>query len=163
MMLFFTKFQRSANEIETAKLRNFGAKQDNLHRMAKMVDEGQSILLNYDEPMDRFGALLDEAWRLKRDLSSAVSSTDIDEAYKAAMAAGASGGKLLGAGGGGFLLFIVKPAWREKVRQALSSLVEVPVKMENRGSHLALYDPALDDFSETSLGPDSGKNRAAVA
>ena len=163
LMLFFTKFQRSANEIEIAKLKNYDSKQASLHRMAGMADEGQGLILSNREPMDRFGALLDEAWQLKRDLSTSVSSSDIDGAYKAAMEAGASGGKLLGAGGGGFLLFIVKPAWRKKVRQALSSLVEVPVKLESRGSHLALYDPTLDNFDNGLPVHEAAKSRVGVA
>ncbi len=151
MMLFFTRFQRSASEIETTKINNFSNKHSSLQRMAAMVDEGQSILLNRNEPMDRFGALMHEGWQLKRNLSSSVSSEAIDEAYEAAMAAGASGGKLLGAGGGGFLLFIVKPSHQKKVREALSSLAEVSVQMENRGSHLALFDPKLDEIAEDEL------------
>ncbi len=144
VMLFFTRFERSATAIEAQKIRNFDLKSDSLHRMRSMVDEGQDILLNPRDPISRFGVLLHECWKLKRDLSDAVSNADIDEAYEAAMAAGASGGKLLGAGGGGFLLFIVKPDLQNKVRAALGKLVEVPVRMENRGSHIVLFDPELD-------------------
>ena len=144
MMLFFTRFQRSAGAIEATKIQNYEKKQKNLFRMTELVDEGQDVLLDPNAPISRFGALLHEGWKMKRDLSGSVSNNDIDEAYEAAMAAGASGGKLLGAGGGGFMLFIVKPALQNKVRQALSNLVEVPVKMESRGSHLALYDPDMD-------------------
>lgn len=144
MMLFFTRFERSAGAIEADKVKNFDKKQKNLFEMQDMVDVGQDILLNFQEPMSRFGNLLHESWKLKRELAESVSNNDIDDAYNAGMAAGASGGKLLGAGGGGFLLFIVKPSLQNKVRQALSNLVEVPVRMENRGSHIVLYDTELD-------------------
>ncbi len=144
MMLFFTHFERSAGAIEASKIENFAKKQRNLARMQEMVDEGQRLLLNPGEPISSFGALLNEGWKLKRDLSDQVSNNDIDDAYEAAVAAGASGGKLLGAGGGGFLLFIVKPDLQQKVRDALKGLVEVPIRIEDRGSHLALYDPDMD-------------------
>lgn len=144
MMLFFTRFQRSAGVIEATKIQNFDKKQDNLHRMAELVEEGQKILLDPDAPIEDFGALLHEGWQMKRDLSSAVSNSDIDIAYNAAMQAGASGGKLLGAGGGGFMLFLVQPEYQDNVREALRDLVEVPVRMESRGSHIALFDPEMD-------------------
>ncbi|MFY9289054.1 MAG: kinase [Alphaproteobacteria bacterium] len=144
MMLFFTRFERSAGMIEATKVQNYDKKHKELVRLSEIVDEGQNILLNPNEPISRFGAMLHEGWKLKRSLSDSVSNSEIDMAYEAAMEAGATGGKLLGAGGGGFMLFIVKPALQDKVRRALSQFVEVPIRLEDRGSHIALFDPELD-------------------
>ena len=88
-----------------------------------------------------FGRLLDEGWKLKRSLSDKISSEHIDEIYDAARRAGATGGKLLGAGGGGFVLFFVEPGQKQKVREALKSLLEVPFKFENLGSQIIFYQP----------------------
>ncbi len=154
MMFFFTHFEREAGTIEASKIRNFDKKSRHLFRMQHLVDEGQALLLNPNEPISRFGELLNEGWKLKRDLSETVSNYDIDQAYEAAMAAGASGGKLLGAGGGGFLLFIVKPELQPKVREALRNMIEVPIRFEHRGSHIALFDPEFDP-----VAIDSGQLR----
>ncbi|MBV8061206.1 MAG: kinase [Alphaproteobacteria bacterium] len=162
MMLFFTHYQRSASAVETDKLRNFAKKQANLHRMREMVDEGQNILLNPNASISEFGKLMHEGWCLKRDLSSAVSSSDIDDAYEAAMKAGASGGKLLGAGGGGFLLFMVEPERQKAVRDALPQLVQVPIKMETRGSHLAMFEQGLDAASDADFYDDQASQTAEI-
>ncbi len=156
LMLFFTHFDHDAGTIESSKLKNFGKKQSNLRRMQEMVDEGQAGLLSAADSISRFGNLLDEGWKLKRDLSDLVSNSEIDQAYQAAISAGASGGKLLGAGGGGFLLFIVEPHLQPKVREALKHMVEVPIRFEYRGSHIALYDPELDSVKSDDKIKRSG-------
>jgi D-glycero-alpha-D-manno-heptose-7-phosphate kinase len=143
IMMFFTRFTRSASKIEETKVKNFDAKRKQLERMAEMVPEAQDVILNSKTPIEEVGKLLHEGWMLKRELSGSVSSPAIDEAYDAAIAAGASGGKLLGAGGGGFLLFIVRPSLQPAVRAALSGLVEVPIKFEREGSQVVLFDPDL--------------------
>ena len=93
------------------------------------------------ESQDEFGSLLDKSWAIKKTLSTMVSSSSIDEMYKAAKNAGAIGGKILGAGGGGFALFFVKPQDQDKVKHALKNLTHVPFLFENTGSKVVLYQP----------------------
>lgn len=161
LMLVFTRFTRNASEIERSKAENFEAKRAQLSRMYEMVGEGRAILEDRAVPLSDFGLLLDEAWRMKRGLSSAVSNGAIDRAYAIASEAGALGGKLLGAGGGGFLLFFVPPDVRADVTAALSEIefqpgkrpVEVPFAFENEGSHIVLHDPGLSSNYSAMLEP----------
>lgn len=143
MMMFFTGFMRSASKIEEQKINNLDKKKQQLHRMHAMVSEAEQILAHSNDMAFDFGSLLDEAWQLKRELATSVSSGAIDDVYNAAMKAGAHGGKLLGAGGGGFMVFLVPQENRQAVREALAHLVQVPIRMENEGSRVVLYDPAL--------------------
>jgi D-glycero-alpha-D-manno-heptose-7-phosphate kinase len=101
-------------------------------------------VLNGDEDIMSFGALLHEAWQIKRNLSSSVSNTHIEEIYAAARSSGAIGGKLLGAGGGGFMLFFVPPVAQKRVRQSLRHLVHVPFHFESSGSQIIFFDPEED-------------------
>ena len=107
--------------------------------MHEMVYEAVEVLNGYN--LTKFGKLLDESWKLKRTLSDKISSSYIDDLYSTAIHAGALGGKLLGAGGGGFVLFFVDPSKKEKVRHALKDLLEVPIKFENLGSQIIFYQP----------------------
>lgn len=141
LMLFFTGFSRYASEIAKSKIANFGKKQQDLHTMYQMVDEALSILQNTNIPIDDFGKLLDESWQLKRGLSDKVSTSAIDDIYDSAKSAGATGGKLLGAGGGGFMLLFVKPELQQQVKEKLGSLLQIPFKFEPQGSRIALYQP----------------------
>ncbi len=140
LMLFFTGFSRIASEIAESKIANFKNREIELKAMHKMVD--QSIdLLQSSTPIEEFGRMLHEGWKLKRMLSDRVSSSEIDEIYQAAMNAGAEGGKILGAGGGGFLLVFAKPEYQQKVKEALHKLINVPFKFEDSGSRVVLYQP----------------------
>lgn len=150
LMMFFTGFTRSASTIEAEKKKNFDQKAAELTRMYDMVGEGQSILLDSNREMREFGELLHQGWLAKRSLASSVSSGPIDEAYQAALSAGAIGGKLLGAGGGGFLLFMVPPHKRQAVLERLSSLVHVPIKLSREGAKVVLFDPELSSNYETT-------------
>ena len=150
LMMFFTGFTRSASGIEAEKKKNFDQKTAELTRMYEMVQEGQSILQSGNADMTEFGKLLHEGWLAKRSLASSVSSNEIDEAYQAALSAGAVGGKLLGAGGGGFLLFMVSPDKRAAVLEKLKGLVHVPIKLSREGSKVVLYDPELSRNYETT-------------
>jgi D-glycero-alpha-D-manno-heptose-7-phosphate kinase len=150
LMMFFTGFTRSASNIEVEKKKNFDQKAKELTRMYEMVQEGQSILLNASTDLSEFGKLLHEGWLAKRSLASSVSSGPIDEAYQAALNAGAYGGKLLGAGGGGFLLFMVPPHKRTAVAEALRDLVPVPIKFSREGTKVVLFDPELSGNYETT-------------
>jgi D-glycero-alpha-D-manno-heptose-7-phosphate kinase len=140
LMLFFTGFSRFASDIAKSKIDNLKNRTVELNRMKDSVHEAIRILQS-DAPIEEIGRLLDQNWKYKRSLSDKVSSLEIDQIYEAAMKAGAIGGKLLGAGGGGFMVFLVKPALQKKVREALSHLIHVPFRFENNGSRVVLYQP----------------------
>jgi len=139
LMLFFTGLQRHASEIAAAQIENVGVKAPQLNRMMMMVEEGVRVLTG-DGELDFFGELLHEGWMLKRGMSELVTTPEIDSAYERARGAGAIGGKLLGAGGGGFMLVFVKPHLREAVRLACSELIEVPFEFEADGSRVIFID-----------------------
>lgn len=141
LMLCFTGFSRFASEIAKSKIDNMGKRQDELHKMKTMVDTAIDILQDPNTPIDEFGRLLDQSWRYKRSLSDKVSTPEIDQIYEEALKAGATGGKILGAGGGGFMLLFVKPEFQGKVRNQLSRLTHVPFAFENSGSRVVLYQP----------------------
>jgi len=150
LMLFFTGISRLATEIEREKVANFGSREADLFGIRALVDEAGAILGDPSRSLDELGRLLHEGWMLKRGLSSGVSNSQIDELYRAARDAGALGGKLLGAGGGGFLLLYVPPERREAVRERLKPLISVAVRFVSRGSEIVLYDP--DDFEPARRG-----------
>jgi D-glycero-alpha-D-manno-heptose-7-phosphate kinase len=159
IMMFFTGFTRDAGNIEKAKFEDITpAKQASLNRLYELVDQAQHLIEDPRADLADFGRLLDETWQAKRSLSACVSNSSIDEIYNTAIAAGAYGGKLLGAGGGGFLLFFAAPEQHARIRYALDKLtanwsskpVEVPVCMENEGSRVLLYQP--DYESATTYG-----------
>lgn len=141
LMLFFTGISRTASEIAKSKIENISKRQEELARMKQMVDEAISILQGQNRSILEFGHLLDECWRYKKSLSAKVSTQQIDHLYEEGIKAGAIGGKLLGAGGGGFMLLFAKPKHHEKVRVALKSLVNVPFAFEDSGSRIVLYQP----------------------
>lgn len=147
LMMFFTNFTRQAGKIEQEKMKDLDQKEKTLLRMQEMVPEAEKLILSSTTPFSEVGELMDESWRLKRSLAGTVSNSQIDEVYEAGLAAGASGGKLLGAGGGGFLVFVVPPEYRKNVRNALSGLVEVPVRFDQEGSKIAMFerDLGIDD------------------
>jgi len=140
LMLFFTGFSRIASKIAESKIANFKNREIELKTMHKMVEESIGLLQS-STPIEEFGRMLHEGWMLKRTLSDRVSSSDIDEIYQAAMSAGAEGGKILGAGGGGFLLVFAKPEQQQKIKEALHKLIHVPFKFEDSGSRVVLYQP----------------------
>ncbi|MCX7114392.1 MAG: kinase [Gammaproteobacteria bacterium] len=141
LMLFFTGFSRIASEIAKSKIDNFKNRVTELTKMGAMVEEAIQILQSPETPIDVFGELLHQSWLYKRQLSTLVSTPQIDVFYEEAMDAGAIGGKILGAGGGGFLLLFVPPERQEKVRERLKSLIHVPFAFESSGSRVVLYQP----------------------
>ncbi|MGE5512461.1 MAG: kinase [Bacteroidota bacterium] len=143
LMLFFTGFTRSADEIEKGKIAKFGDRVAELRQIYEMVNEGERILRDPSRPLSEFGDLLHHAWMTKRRLADAVSNPTIDARYEAARKAGALGGKLLGAGGGGFLLLYAKPEVQPAVHAAMQGLPYVPFCMENTGTSVILYNPEL--------------------
>lgn len=141
LMLFFTGFSRISSEIAKSQLENIENREVELTRMGEMVDEAIQILQNTNSPINEFGKLLHQGWQYKRSLSDKVSTPEIDFLYDEALDTGATGGKLLGAGGGGFLLLFVKPELQSKVRERLKKLVHVPFQFEDSGSRVVLYQP----------------------
>lgn len=142
LMLFFTGFSRIASDIAKTKIDNFKNRETELKCMKAMVDEAIEILRNADSCIDEFGKLLDKCWKYKRSLSDRVSNPDIDHIYEEAGRAGAIGGKILGAGGGGFLLLFVKPELQLQVRERLKHLIHVPFQFDNSGSRVVVYHPS---------------------
>lgn len=139
LMLFFTGFARFAVEIEQDKLRQLDKSKHNLYLMQSLVEAAADILDGDVSGYDDFGALLHESWLLKKRLSKKVSTNSIDEIYAKAREHGAVGGKILGAGGGGFILFFVRPEDRERLRQGLFNLLHVPFRFDSLGSQVIYF------------------------
>ncbi len=140
LMLYFTGLSRNAPEIAQSKIANFKNRETELLRMKAMVDEAITLLQG-NGPIADFGRLLHESWQYKRTLSSKVTTPEVDDIFDIAMANGAIGGKLLGAGGGGFVLLVVPPERQAQVRDKLQHLVNVPFRFESSGSRIVLYQP----------------------
>ena len=141
LMLCFTGLSRIADQIAKSKIENLKNREAELKRMGEMVDESIEILTNTRVNIDEFGKLLDLSWKLKRSLSAQVSTPVIDTLYDEAMRAGALGGKILGAGGGGFLLLFAKPERHAAIRERLKDLVHVSFNFDDSGSRVVLYQP----------------------
>lgn len=139
MMLFFTGISRTASEIAAQQIMNIPHRQKELSAMYAMVAEALRCL-KADDFMG-FGRLLDESWQIKRTLSNKITTPGVDDIYNKALKAGALGGKLLGAGGGGFVLVFAEPDRKPAVRQALAGLLEIPFKFETLGSQIIFYQP----------------------
>ncbi len=140
-MLFFTGFPRNASEIAGELIRKTPEKKKELKTMMEMVEEAINVLNGRQEGYIDFGKLLHEAWTVKRSLTPRITSPLIDEIYKAAIEAGALGGKLLGAGGGGFMLLFAKPEIQHKVKEKLNKLLYVPFSFHDLGSQIVYYAP----------------------
>lgn len=140
LLLFFTGFARVSSEIVAEQLQNLPRKEKELSEMAAMVEEGLRILREGRDLSD-FGRLLHESWQLKRSLSRRISTPEIDAMYEAARKAGAIGGKITGAGGGGFLLLYVEEDRREAVQQALSHILHVPFDLDHAGTQIIFSNP----------------------
>lgn len=141
LLLFFTGISRFASPVAKKKIDNMSAKTSELKQIKEMVSQGIEILSDDSLPLNGFGQLLHKSWMLKRGLADGVTNSKIDEIYTTAIKAGADGGKLLGAGGGGFILFYAEDERRQDVIDALHPLVHVPFKFENLGSSIAVYQP----------------------
>lgn len=142
-LLFFTGLSRTASEVVVEQIKNTteNKKDFELKLMREMVDESIKILTNQNNNFEEFGKLLHEAWQIKKEMSTKISNPRIDEIYKTGLDSGALGGKLLGAGGGGFILFFAKPEAQSKIKEKLKYLINVPFKFENLGSQIIYYDP----------------------
>jgi len=139
LMLFFTGFSRNASSIAEKQIDLTPSKTLELNAMIDLCKEAEKSLVESQEPMSEWGRLLSEQWKIKKSMSSLITNSDIDEMYKKAMVAGAIGGKLLGAGGGGFLLFLVEPDKQHLVKSALNGVLNVPFNFDFSGSKIVYY------------------------
>lgn len=146
LMLFFTGFSRFSSDIQKGTEKSMKDKTSQLIEMYHLVDEAEKILTDKNISLNDFGKLLDYTWKLKRGISAGISTGSIDEQYAKAMNAGALGGKLLGAGGGGFLLFYVPLEKQADVKNALKDQMCVPFKFENDGTKIIYY--SAEDYKE---------------
>jgi len=140
LMLFFTGFSRIASDIAKEQIKKIHRTKKELSIMHQMVEEAVSIL-NSGSDIGEFGKLLNESWKLKRSLSDKVSNERIDKIYETACLGGALGGKILGAGGGGFMLIFARPKDQQRIKEKLKKLLLVPIKFEDSGSQVVVYSP----------------------
>ncbi len=142
LLMFFTGFTRFSSDVQRAN--NVSGTEDKrlkLKKMYDLVNDAEAVLTDKNQDLDDFGRLLDVTWRLKKGTGSAISTGSIDELYEKGLSAGALGGKLLGAGGGGFLVFYVQPEKQSAVREAMKDLMYIPFKFENGGTRVIHYSP----------------------
>jgi len=149
LALYFTGFARTASEIAQEQVRLTPQRKQELVTMLQLVNEAEAIVASPSRSLDEFGRLLHDGWQIKRSLTQKISNANIDEIYEAGRSAGAVGGKLLGAGGGGFMLFFVSPERRQALRERLKKLLCVPISFSSRGSHVVVYEP--DEVYDKSL------------
>ena len=143
LLMFFTGFTRFSSEVQKANAASNESKIAQLKEMLILVDDAEKVLTDKYSDLDDFGRLLDHTWKLKRQTGSAVSTNCIDELYDKGIAAGALGGKLLGAGGGGFLVFYVQPEHQDSVRRAMCDLMHIPFEFEDGGTRVIHYTPEI--------------------
>lgn len=141
LLLFYTGIQRFSSEIQADTFAKPVDKTQQLLDMLALVDEAERILTDKNTCLDEFGKLLDTTWKLKRGTGNKISNSGIDNLYETAIKAGALGGKLLGAGGGGFLLFYCEKDKQETLKTALEDLMIVPFSFENEGAQILYYNP----------------------
>lgn len=140
-LLFFTGISRFASEVAAEQIKKTPEREKELNIMQGMVIDALKILNGKNVSIEHFGNLLHESWKLKRSLTTKITNDSVDQIYEVAIKAGATGGKLLGAGGGGFILFIAKPELHELIKQKLDNLLYVSFKFENTGSSIIVYQP----------------------
>ena len=141
LIMFFTGFTRFSSDLQKANAAGYQEKQKQLLEMYRLVDDAEKVLVDDSADLDDFGRLLDHTWRLKRQTGGAITTNSIDELYEKGLSAGALGGKLLGAGGGGFLVFYVQPEKRASLKQAMKDLLHVPFSFEDGGTRVIHYTP----------------------
>jgi D-glycero-alpha-D-manno-heptose-7-phosphate kinase len=156
LMLFYTGIRRTASGVAESYVNGLDDKDRQFRLIGDLTNEGISVLGGKNK-VSLFGELLHNAWQVKRDLSARVSNVAIEEIYMEALSAGAIGGKLLGAGGGGFILFFVPPSKQATIKRRLNKLIYVPFKFESSGSQIIFFDPERDYSREEKariLQPD---------
>ena len=148
LFMFFTGVTRFSSDIQKINNENKNGKEkkeETLKKMYELVDEAEKILTDKNRDLDDFGRLLDYSWKLKKQTGKAVSTSNIDALYERGIKAGALGGKLLGAGGGGFLVFYAQPENHERLKQELKDLLYIPFEFENEGTKVLYYSPESYD------------------
>lgn len=151
LLFYFTGFSRYASDIAKSQIENTNNKRHELWIMRQMVDEAVMILNNDKRDITEFGKLLHESWKLKKSLSDKISTSEIDTIYESALEAGAIGGKLVGAGGGGFMLLFVRPEDQYRIKEKLKGLLLVPFRFENHGSQIIVYQPEEQRIESTRI------------
>lgn len=141
LLMFFSGISRNSQSITAQKLENIVSKPQDIIALGDMVTEAITILAAPNSDLLDFGRLLDEAWKCKRAISSNISNDTIDHIYQTGIDNGAIGGKLMGAGGGGFICFFALPERHQDIKNALADLVHVPFKFEKGGSSICVYEP----------------------
>lgn len=150
LLMFFTGFTRFSSEIQkTNSITSTAEKINRLHEMYKLVDQAEAVLQDSHSDLDDFGRLLDYTWQLKKNTGEKISTSSIDKLYADGIKAGALGGKLLGAGGGGFLVFYVQPEKQEAVKEAMKDLLYIPFEFENSGTKVIYYSPETFEKRES--------------
>jgi len=139
-MLFFSGISRIASEVAGEQIKNTAKNTKNLSKMIEVTEEAYKVLTNGQSDFRHFGELLHETWLLKKTLSTQISTSMIDEMYATARKNGAVGGKLLGAGGGGFMLLYVEPESQEQIKTALKDYLHIPFQFDFSGSKIIVYN-----------------------
>ena len=156
LMLFFTGLSRIASDVAAGWIKNTPRNEKELQQLMKMVDAGVDILTDPRKDIDQFGDLLHEVWSLKRGLHTDITNPFIDDIYAKARRAGALGGKLLGAGSGGFILIYARPEDQLAVRKALGDLLYVPFRFDQLGSQVVFYSPDVQARALAKNGSAGG-------
>lgn len=141
LMMFFTGFTRLSCEIQKSNNLSSKEKRGQLKEILTLVDEAEAVLTSKEKDLDDFGRLLDQTWSLKKKTGAAITTESIDDFYRKGIEAGALGGKLLGAGGGGFLVFYVQPEYQEAVKKSMHDLLYIPFQFEEEGTRVIYYSP----------------------
>ena len=141
LLMFFTGFTRFSSDMQKVNTIGYTEKVAQLRQMYALVDDAEKVLEDRHSDLDDFGRLLDRTWRLKRQTGAAITTNSIDDLYEKGITAGALGGKLLGAGGGGFLVFYVQPEKKASVMEAMKELLFVPFEFEDGGTRIIHYTP----------------------
>ena len=141
LLMFFTGFTRFSSDIQKINIQTYHERITQLKEIYRLVDRAEQILTDQSSDLDEFGRLLDQTWQLKKQTGSAISKDSIDRLYQQGIRAGALGGKLLGAGGGGFLLFYVPPERKASLMDSMKTLLHVPFVFETSGTRVIHYTP----------------------
>ena len=145
-LLVFTGFQRMASDIAAAQIKSTKDKVNEILEIKNIAHEATELISNRSRSVEQLGVLLRRQWEIKRDLTSKITTDHIDAIYERGMRNGAYGGKLLGAGGGGFMFFLAPPESHQKILDSLKGLVRVPIKIDNEGSQIIYYNPAKSSW-----------------
>lgn len=143
LLMFFTGFTRFSSDMQKKNSVGYTERIIQLKKMLDLVDEAEAVLVDETRDLDDFGRLLDYTWKLKRQIGAAITTDEIDALYEKGIEAGALGGKLLGAGGGGFMVFYVQPDKQEAIKAAMKDLLYVPFQFEDGGTRVIHYSPEM--------------------